>query len=134
MPPDSARSTLVDTAVPHLPELKQTAPACIAQIYGPLLGTRLELGQRELVLGRDAGCGVQLDDDTVSRRHAAFRQQDGGYAVHDLGSTNDTLVNNVPTRAHALRHGDEVKVGQRPSTSSCPRAAPRPSTTRASTA
>jgi pSer/pThr/pTyr-binding forkhead associated (FHA) protein/putative methionine-R-sulfoxide reductase with GAF domain len=49
----------------------------------------------ELVIGRDADCTVQVDDDRVSRRHAVLRPADGGWRLEDLGSKNGTQVDGV---------------------------------------
>jgi len=65
---DDARPTLVD-----IPPPARSARTCesarLVEIYGPELGRRIELGQSEIVFGRDADCSVQLDDHTVSRRN-----------------------------------------------------------------
>lgn len=47
---------------------------------------------REVVIGRDAECDVVLDDDRISRRHAAISRQDGQWTVCDLGSKNGSFV------------------------------------------
>jgi len=48
------------------------------------------------VVGRDRDCGVVLDDDRVSRRHAALASAGSGWTVADLGSKNGTLVDGAP--------------------------------------
>jgi len=64
------------------------------------------------VLGRYAGCPVDLSADAlVSRRHARLDCQAGQWMITDLGSGNGTFVNGYPVTSHALRHGDEVRVG-----------------------
>jgi FHA domain len=68
----------------------------------------------ELTIGRAAGCGVSLPDDTfVSSVHARVYETDGDIFVEDLGSTNGSLVNGAPlTAATKLRKGDRIQVGQ----------------------
>jgi len=51
---------------------------------------------RETVVGRGPECGVRVDDDRVSRRHAALTPGPSGWTVADLGSKNGTLVDGVP--------------------------------------
>ena len=46
-----------------------------------------------LVLGRSSGCQLVFADDTVSRRHAELRLDDGRWMLRDLGSSNGTWVN-----------------------------------------
>jgi hypothetical protein len=66
----------------------------------------------ELTVGRAAGCGVALDDTTVSQLHARVFRRDGRLWVEDLGSTNGTFVNRQKVSAPvALRRGDRVQVG-----------------------
>lgn len=67
-------------------------------------------------VGRDPTCYVQIDDPTVSRRHADIRGDAAGtFTVRDLGSKNGTLVNNVHVTARELKHGDEIVFGSVPS-------------------
>lgn len=46
----------------------------------------------EVVVGRTAGCSVELDDDRLSRRHARLRAQAKGWLLEDLRSKNGTVV------------------------------------------
>jgi pSer/pThr/pTyr-binding forkhead associated (FHA) protein len=68
----------------------------------------------EITIGRAAGCGVSLPDDTfVSNVHARVYERDGDIFVEDLGSTNGSLVNGAAlTAATKLRKGDRIQVGQ----------------------
>ena len=68
---------------------------------------------RELTVGRGAGCAIVLGDDTyVSQLHARLFQQNGEGYIEDLGSTNGTFVNGKAiTGATRLRRGDQVQFG-----------------------
>jgi hypothetical protein len=68
----------------------------------------------ELTIGRAAGCGVSLPDDTyVSNLHARVNDRDGEILLEDLGSTNGTLVEgSTITAPRTLRKGDRFQVGQ----------------------
>jgi predicted component of type VI protein secretion system len=78
---------------------------------GPLAGRRLEL-TAQLVLGRDEGADVVVDDPEISRRHAAMRPAGDTVEVEDLGSLNGTWVNGarIETRV-LLTPGDVVQLG-----------------------
>ena len=65
----------------------------------------------QAVIGRDAECGVRLDGEGVSRRHARLEPMVDRWRVTDLGSTNGTLVNGVRISAAALAEGDELRCG-----------------------
>jgi hypothetical protein len=69
---------------------------------------------RELTVGRGAGCAIVLGEDTyVSQLHARLFQQNGEGYIEDLGSTNGTYVNGkLISGATRLRRGDQVQVGQ----------------------
>jgi pSer/pThr/pTyr-binding forkhead associated (FHA) protein len=68
----------------------------------------------EITVGRAAGCGVVLVEDTfVSQVHARLYEQQGELHLEDLGSTNGTFVNNERVTAPMkLRRGDRVQFGQ----------------------
>lgn len=70
----------------------------------------LELGRRYLA-GRVETCDLQLLSDEISREHAAFVRLWDGVVVHDLGSKNGVLVNDVPTIERRLRDGDLIGIG-----------------------
>jgi len=49
---------------------------------------------------------------TVSRRHAQFVSDPGGYRVKDVGSLNGTYVNRQRIDDVVLANGDEVQIGK----------------------
>ncbi len=55
---------------------------------------------------------IFLDDVTVSRKHALFVAQGGGYVVRDAGSLNGTYVNRERIDEAPLHLGDEVQIGK----------------------
>jgi len=68
----------------------------------------------EVTVGRAAGCGISLDDDTyVSQLHARLFRRDGTIYVEDLGSTNGTYLNKKKVSGpQALHRGDRVAIGR----------------------
>lgn len=80
---------------------------------GPNAGSRFLLDQQSTSAGRHPSSDIFLDDVTVSRRHAEFRQVDGGgYEVVDVGSLNGTYVNRETVDGAVLANGDEVQIGK----------------------
>ncbi len=79
---------------------------------GSSAGRAFELGSR-LVVGRDEGCDLVLEDERVSRRHCVFAPNpDGTVALEDLGSANGTFVGGERVAGPVvLRGGEEVRVG-----------------------
>ena len=74
-------------------------------------GTRHEVTQRVVVLGRSRDCDIQLADANVSRRHAELRQEGASYWIVDLGSTNGTEVNGKRVKRAKLADGDTITLG-----------------------
>jgi hypothetical protein len=74
-------------------------------------GTRVELGEDPVTIGRLDDCEIQLSDKNVSRRHAEVRPEGRGFIVVDLDSTNGTRVNDARVKRRELNDGDEVTVG-----------------------
>jgi pSer/pThr/pTyr-binding forkhead associated (FHA) protein len=66
----------------------------------------------ETLIGRDPACDLVLSDITVSRRHAAVRQDGNTVVVSDLGSSNGTFVNGEPIAdATRVEAGDVIRLG-----------------------
>ncbi|HEX6395632.1 MAG TPA: FHA domain-containing protein [Acidimicrobiales bacterium] len=117
--PDSAGGATSPPLARPLPE----TPAGTAQRLGPeklvvrepaeLSGVEFLLSD-EMTVGRAAGCGVALPDDTfVSQLHARVFRRDGDLFVEDLGSTNGTYLNGKKvSAASVMRKGDRVQVGR----------------------
>ncbi|NBC49690.1 MAG: ATP-binding cassette domain-containing protein [Gammaproteobacteria bacterium] len=63
----------------------------------------------DLVIGRLAGCGLQIDSPLISREHARLSLREDSVLVEDLKSTNGTWVNGAriagPTPIHP---GDRI--------------------------
>ena len=74
-------------------------------------GTRHEVKQRRVVIGRSRDCDIQLSDANVSRRHAELRQEGASYWIVDLGSTNGMEVNGKRVKRAKLSDGDTITLG-----------------------
>jgi DNA-binding winged helix-turn-helix (wHTH) protein len=71
---------------------------------------RLETG--EMIVGREPGAAIWIDNGSVSRRHARVMVEPTGVTLEDLGSKNGTWVDGA--RANGvmrLRDGTEVRFG-----------------------
>ena len=79
---------------------------------GPNAGSRFLLDSDLTLVGRHPDSDIFLDDVTVSRRHAEFYRQGGGFTVRDVGSLNGTYVNRERIEEAELSSGDEVQVGK----------------------
>ncbi|MEY4605910.1 MAG: hypothetical protein RLY45_670 [Actinomycetota bacterium] len=86
--------------------------ATLVMRNGPLAGTSVSLSSRLTRIGRHSESELQLDDVTVSRRHAEIERVGDGYVVRDDGSLNGTYVNGERVDEATLQQGDEVQVGK----------------------
>jgi transcriptional regulator with GAF, ATPase, and Fis domain len=75
-------------------------------------GPDLTFDKDEITLGAMEENDVVLRDDTVSRYHCKIVQEDTGYVLVDLRSTNGTFINKVRIREAYLKPGCTISVGQ----------------------
>ncbi len=85
-------------------------PRLVVTLDGALVREH-PLEEETVSIGRRHGNDIQLNDMTVSGRHALVSKLSGEYFVEDLGSTNGTLVNGSPVGRTLLRHGDVIQTG-----------------------
>ena len=71
----------------------------------------VELAGSVIVLGRDPGCDVVLNDSKCSRRHAVVEEGPEGVVVRDEGSANGIHVNGRRVEKADLRPGDTLRLG-----------------------
>jgi len=86
-------------------ELLLVAPPAMA-------GRRFALST-ETTVGRAPGCGVQIDDDRVSKLHARLFVHDGAWHLEDLGSTNGTqLDGEAVTGPTPIERGTRIQIAE----------------------
>ncbi len=69
------------------------------------------VGDRPLMIGRDPGCDIVLDDPAISKKHAQLLLVDGEYMVRDQNSHNGTFVGNERVTHRTLKNGDIIAIG-----------------------
>jgi len=80
---------------------------------GPQAGMSFPLVGNQVIIGREEGLDISLQDPESSRRHARITWQAGQFVIEDMGSTNGTFVNGVQiTSPQILNAGDSVGIGQ----------------------
>jgi len=103
---DMAQGDGVSRAMGNAPSqayLQMIVGAEVDRLY-PLAGV--------MYVGREMDNDIQANDPRVSRRHARIRAEGGRVSIADLGSTNGTLVNDVPiTGEYVLHDGDLIRMG-----------------------
>ncbi len=81
-------------------------------IQGRDQGTRYHLDADHIVVGRDAGCDIQLHDQEISRVHAEIVRNAGYLRIKDRQSSNGMFVNGCRVEQHLLRTGDRLQLGR----------------------
>lgn len=71
-----------------------------------------ELTDERITIGRAPDNMLQIDDPSVSSRHAQLLLIDERYQLKDLGSTNGTRVNSELVTDTFLRVGDRIRFGK----------------------
>jgi len=75
-------------------------------------GESIEIPAGEATIGRDRGCAVRIDADSVSRHHARLTVTGGEASIEDLGSKNGTWVDGERIHGTApLTDGAYFRVG-----------------------
>ena len=80
-------------------------------IRGNDQGSRYELTDSTVRLGRDASNHIEVHDTEVSRRHAELRIEEDEYRLVDLNSSNGTFVNGRRLSSSLLGSGDQIQIG-----------------------
>ena len=112
---DGETSSAVEATEPVGAGALEALPAGSALLVvkrGPNAGSRFLLDADVTTAGRHPESDIFLDDVTVSRRHAEFAREGGGFVVRDVGSLNGSYLNRERIEAAGLAGGDEVQIGK----------------------
>ena len=74
-------------------------------------GTAHELVEDLVTIGRGPDNTIVIGDSSVSSHHAQLQRVSKNYQLKDLGSTNGTLVNDIPVTETTLRSDDRIRFG-----------------------
>ncbi len=89
----------------------QAPVATVVVVSGPDTGREYQLQRGTSHVGRGRDCEVQVNDGSVSRRHAKLLVADV-VEVTDLGSSNGVVVGDEQIDRAILREGDTFTVGE----------------------
>jgi len=79
---------------------------------GKMQGKVIPITLPEFVIGRDPECHLRPASPLISKRHCAFIVTEHKATVKDFGSTNGTVVNDVPLKGEReITNNDVIKVG-----------------------
>ena len=105
-------TTTVEMVRTNLSETVPVRERAYLQILSPQERKRvIELGDKDIVMGRSPECDIQFIVENVSRRHARVFFHNEEYMIEDLESTNGLFVNGVKVVRCALRNNDQIELG-----------------------
>lgn len=79
---------------------------------GPERGRELVIPPDGARIGRATENDISIADAAMSRFQCRVYFRDGFLHIMDLGSTNETVVNDLPVTDQPLRHGDHLLIGE----------------------
>jgi pSer/pThr/pTyr-binding forkhead associated (FHA) protein len=92
--------------------------AMLVQFSDGVAAKKFQLKQSPLRIGRNPNSDIFIDDAVVSQAHAVIEgiasdeaPQTVEYYIQDLGSTNQTFVNNKAVERSKLQHDDVIRIG-----------------------
>lgn len=82
-------------------------------IAGRFKGGELPLlASQEVMIGREEGVDLVLNEEGVSRHHAKVITYNNTVELRDLGSTNGTYINGARVDRALLQKGDKILIGR----------------------
>ena len=81
-------------------------------VQGPDQGSRYELVDAVIGIGRGSQNVICLTDSEVSRDHAHLIRDGESWTIRDLGSSNGTFVNGQGAETKKLKPGDHIQLGR----------------------
>ena len=92
--------------------------AILLQLIDRVVSAKLDLDKDVLTIGRNQDNDLVIDDIAVSGLHTQIEREEDPYYedhfryfLHDMGSTNGTLLNNESVDRTELKNNDTVKIG-----------------------
>jgi len=79
---------------------------------GPDEGALYQLAEGRVSIGRSPECDIQIEESSVSKRHAELLIQPGHCRVHDISRSNGVYVNGHQVDDVVLNPGDVIRLGR----------------------
>jgi pSer/pThr/pTyr-binding forkhead associated (FHA) protein len=88
------------------------APGRYLEVQGPGQTLLIPLARQAMRIGRGLAAELQLDESSVSRRHAILVPRPAGARILDDRSSNGTFVNGRRVQQADLSNGDVIVIGR----------------------
>lgn len=84
----------------------------LVAMNGQQKGQDFRVHDGQNILGSAPDADVQLNDATVSAKHASLRYKEGKFFLIDLDSSNGTFLNDVSIAREELKDNDVIRAGE----------------------
>ena len=71
-----------------------------------------KIDQNEIIIGRDPGSDIQIDNIAISREHACIVKGSNDYFIEDMNSKNGIFINGKKITKKFLKTNDEITIGK----------------------
>jgi len=95
---------------PTIGEAPSSWVPALSIVFGAGEGTAHKVKGPIFAIGRSSGCGLSINNNSVSRKHAEIELKDGRYKLRDLGSKWGIKLNGQAVTESELRFGDEIEI------------------------
>ena len=68
--------------------------------------------QNEIIIGREPGSDIQIDNIAISREHACIVNGPNDFFIEDMNSKNGIFINGKKITKKFLKTNDEVTIGK----------------------
>ena len=86
-------------------------PRLVVKLKNRPLKTYKFIG-KELTIGRHPDNDIEIDNLSVSRKHASITIRGNEYILNDLGSRNNTYLNGKKAKSEVLKDNDTISIGK----------------------
>lgn len=106
------KTIIADGAAISLFKGNKRLTACLVQYNGHQIGKRYLINKPQVVIGRAAEVDIVLNEQSVSRQHAALHTDGEAIEIEDRNSSNGTFINDERIQGRRpLKDGDIVRLG-----------------------
>ena len=110
--PDRPMTGEISKVQAEAAEAPAGGPGVLYLLEGGKPAETFVLDRDVFTIGRLQDADITLSDPGASRRHAEIRRNGSSYVLHDLGSTNGTMLNERAVTEHPLSDGDRITIGR----------------------
>ena len=68
--------------------------------------------QNEIIIGREPGSDIQIDNIAISREHACIVNGPNDFFIEDMNSKNGIFINGKKITKKFLKTNDEITIGK----------------------